>query len=149
MILPSSAGPTWDLIAGGGFGRDVAELDRLIATVRTGEVAAGPTVLGGSSDGASYALSLGLANGGLVDAVLAFSPGFATPPRLHGDPAVFIADGTHDRVLPVACSHRILAAFRGHGIHPEYVEFDGGHEVPAAILRDALAWSGTLAEGAS
>jgi predicted esterase len=36
--------------------------------------------LGGFSDGASYALSLGVANGDLFSHIIAFSPGFMRPP---------------------------------------------------------------------
>ena len=47
-------------------------------------VDAGHLAIGGFSDGASYALGLGLANGDFFRDVLAFSPGFVPPggPRL-------------------------------------------------------------------
>src|ERR687894_2629510 len=88
VLAPSSVASTWDLIAGG-LGRDVAVLDAALEQV-FGRQPVGRVALGGFSDGASYALSLGLANGDLAEAVLAFSPGFAVPPRLAGRPRVWI-----------------------------------------------------------
>jgi predicted esterase len=139
-ICPSSLGATWDLIVRG-FGPDVAEIDHLIASVR-GAVPpfTGPLVLAGFSDGASYALSVGLANGGVVDAIIAFSPGFALPPRTAGEPAVFISHGDRDPVLPVSCSRRIVAALSQRGTPPTYVEFDGGHEIPTDVMDAAFSW---------
>ena len=144
-ICPRSTGATWDLILGA-FGPDVAEIDRLIATVRAGAgLGSAPLMLGGFSDGASYALSIGLANGGFVDAILAFSPGFALPGRIRGKPGVFISHGDHDRVLPVSCSRRIVAALTQRGAEPTYVEFPGGHEIPPGVVAHALSWWHTFA----
>jgi phospholipase/carboxylesterase len=55
----------------------------------------------GFSDGASYALSIGLTNGDLFTHVVAFSPGFASPVAYTGKPPVFVSHGTHDEVLPI------------------------------------------------
>src|SRR5581483_5521291 len=91
-------------------------------------------------DGASYALSLGLANGDLFTHVLAFSPGFAAPPRRVGAPAVYLAHGTADRVLPVSCSRRVRAELEQAGGPLRYREFAGGHQLPDDIVREALRW---------
>nr|WP_239521796.1 phospholipase [Geodermatophilus sabuli] len=141
VLATTSVGRTWDLIAGG-LGRDVAVLDealeRVFATTSVGRVA-----LGGFSDGASYALSLGLANGDLVDAVLAFSPGFAVPPRREGRPRVWISHGTGDRVLPVENCGRRLAHELGGAYDVTYEEFDGGHVVLPDLVDAALGtWLG-------
>jgi alpha-beta hydrolase superfamily lysophospholipase len=140
LVCPSSVGPTWDLLVARSFGRDLEAVAALIAEVgaRTG-TSASPLALGGFSDGASYALSVGLGNGDRVDAVLALSPGFAAPSGLVGAPRVFLSHGVHDRVLPVACSRRIHAALDPtHEVHA--VEFDGGHEVPRWIVEESLRW---------
>ena len=95
----------------------------------------------GFSDGGSYALSLGLANGGLAAALLAFSPGFAAPPYQEGVPRVFVAHGTEDRVLPVdRCGRRVVATLRRAGYPVRYEEFDGGHVVPPHLLTEAFRW---------
>jgi hypothetical protein len=54
----------------------------------------------GFSDGASYAVSLGLTNGDIFDAVLAFSPGVAAPTRDADEPAFFAAHGPFERCCP-------------------------------------------------
>ena len=142
VLAPSSVASTWDLIAGG-LGRDVAVLDAALEQVFARQ-AVTRVALGGFSDGASYALSLGLANGDLAEAVLAFSPGFAVPPRRVGRPQVWISHGTDDRVLPVArCGRRLARELDAGGYDVTYEEFDGGHVVPPDLVTTALAtWLG-------
>lgn len=142
VLLPSSRRATWDLVQGR-LGPDVVNLDTRLA-----EVAAAYDVrhlaLGGFSDGASYALSLGLANGDLVEAVLAFSPGFAAPPATVGRPRVWVSHGTSDTVLPVElCGRRVVAQFQAAGYPVDYTEFDGGHVVtPELLAAAATSWLG-------
>ena len=146
VLAPSSVAATWDLIAGG-LGRDVAVLDAALEQVFARQPVTG-VAFGGFSDGASYALSLGLANGDLADAVLAFSPGFASPPRRVGRPRVWISHGTGDRVLPVArCGRRLAGELGAGGYDVTYEEFDGGHVVRHADLTAALTlWLGAPAD---
>lgn len=139
LLAPESRGPTWDVILDA-FGPDVAYLDRALAKVFA-EQAVDPEriAIAGFSDGASYALSLGLANGDLFARVIAFSPGFAAAPAEVGRPRVFVSHGTHDRVLPIErCSRRIVPRLRRDGYEVDYREFDGGHAVPADLARAAL-----------
>jgi phospholipase/carboxylesterase len=139
VLAPSSVARTWDLIAGG-LGRDVAVLDAALEQVAS-VVAVTRTALAGFSDGASYALSLGLANGELIDAVLAFSPGFVAPPVLEGRPRIWISHGTRDRVLPVdRCGRRVARHLTGAGYAVTYEEFDGGHVVTPQLVTAALNW---------
>src|SRR3954468_694958 len=124
LLAPTSVAATWDLIAGG-LGRGVAVLDAALAEV-AGSCAVTRTCFAGFSDGASYALGLGLANGDLVDAVLAFSPGFASPPRREGRPRIWISHGSGDRVLPVErCGRRLAPELDAVGYAVTYEEFDG------------------------
>ncbi|MFF5202172.1 alpha/beta hydrolase [Micromonospora parva] len=139
LVAPDSSAASWDLIAGG-FGADVRRIDALLATVFDGYPVADVTV-GGFSDGASYALSLGLANGDLIDAVVAFSPGFAAPPVTHGRPRVFISHGVDDRVLPIdVCSRRLVPHLRDLGYDVTYEEFSGGHDIPVPVRDSAISW---------
>ena len=139
VLAPRSGAATWDLIAGG-LGRDVAVLDAALALV-AGHVAVSRCAVGGFSDGASYALSLGPANGDLFDAVLAFSPGFAGPTVRVGAPRVWITHGTGDRVLRVErCGRRLATAFGQSGYDVTYDEFDGGHVVRPEGVVTALEW---------
>lgn len=139
LVAPQSSAASWDLIAGG-FGADVARVDGLLANVFD-RYPVQDVTFGGFSDGASYALSLGLANGDLVDAVLAFSPGFAAPPVTHGHPRIFISHGVDDRVLPIdVCSRRLVPHLRDRGYDVTYEEFPGGHEIPSPIRDTATTW---------
>jgi phospholipase/carboxylesterase len=116
-------------------------LDRALArTFALGPVDPDRIAIGGFSDGASYALSLGLANGDLFRCVLAFSPGFSSPPSELGDPRVFVAHGIDDEVLPIdVCSRRIVPALQARGYAVEYDEFVGGHTVPDDVVERAIA----------
>jgi phospholipase/carboxylesterase len=139
LLAPTSVATTWDLIAGG-LGRDVAVLDAALAEV-VERTAVSRVGVGGFSDGASYALSLGLANGDLFDAALAFSPGFVAPPGREGNPRIWIAHGSHDRVLPVErCGRRVSRDLASAGYHVAYDEFDGGHAMSPGLVTAALDW---------
>jgi pimeloyl-ACP methyl ester carboxylesterase len=97
--------------------------------------------VGGFSDGASYALCLGLTNGDLFTHVVAFSPGFFYTEEEQGKPAVFVSHGTRDRVLPIdPCSRRLVPRLQRKGLSVNYQEFDGEHVIPDRIAADALAW---------
>ncbi|MGY1620463.1 alpha/beta hydrolase [Geodermatophilus sp. SYSU D00691] len=139
VLAPTSAAGTWDLLTGG-WGRDVAALDAALDAVDDA-CAVARVAFAGFSDGASYALSLGLGNGDLVEAVLAFSPGFVAPSAVRGRPGVWISHGTGDRVLPAeVCGRRVARVLRDEGYDVTYEEFDGGHVVPPDLVRRALAW---------
>ncbi|MDN3293962.1 alpha/beta hydrolase-fold protein [Streptomyces ficellus] len=144
LLAPQSSGSTWDLIAGG-YGPDVIRLDAALAEVfRKFPVEAAGVAIAGFSDGASYALTLGLSNGDLFGTVLAFSPGFMAPMLRHGRPRIFISHGTADRVLPIErCSRRIVRTLRDDDYPVTYREFPGGHDVPADIAAEALRWWST------
>jgi phospholipase/carboxylesterase len=141
LLSIDSRGSTWDLITGQ-LGADVGFLERALRfTFARFSVDASRLAAAGFSDGASYALSLGLANGELFSHVLAFSPGFSIPPALSGQPRVFVSHGTVDNVLPIAsCSRDIVPRLQHHGYVVRYREFDGGHGMPQAILADAFQW---------
>lgn len=141
LLVPESRKVTWDVIMGG-FGPDVAFLDAALRhAFALLPVDAARLAIGGFSDGASYALTLGPANGDLFGWVLAFSPGFAAPPAIIGRPRIFISHGTEDNVLPIGdCSRRIVPRLQRAGYTVRYEEFEGGHKLPARIGADALDW---------
>jgi len=139
LLAPKSVHTTWDVIRGG-FGPDVENIDSLLEAVSASYRVDGYS-LAGFSDGASYALSLGIANGDVFDSVLAFSPGFQAAQVRNGDPRFFVSHGTQDRVLPIErCSRRLVPALEGAGYEVTYEEFNGGHAVPEPIKRSAIDW---------
>jgi len=141
VLAPDSRESTWDAVRGR-FGADVAFIDRALA--RTFEMLAvdpARVAVGGFSDGATYALSLGLVNGDLFQRVVAFSPGFLVSGLRVGKPLVFISHGTSDQILPIdQTSLMILPGLRQRGYVVTFHEFDGGHEVPPAIAKEGVAW---------
>jgi phospholipase/carboxylesterase len=140
LLVPESRAGTWDVIRGG-YGPDVAFVDAALRQAFAAlPVDPARLAIGGFSDGASYALSLGLANGDLFRRVLAFSPGFAAPPGTVGRPGIYVSHGTRDDVLPIErCSRRLVPRLRDAGYAVRYEEFDGGHVVPEWVAADALA----------
>jgi phospholipase/carboxylesterase len=140
LLVPKSQAVTWDVVAQGRFGPDVAAIERLFEQVFA-EYPVDDVAVAGFSDGASYALSLGLTNGDLFRSVVAFSAGFIALQEPRGHPRIFISHGTDDSVLPIArTSRRGVPRLRAAGYRVLYREFDGGHEVPPRVAREAVAW---------
>ena len=143
LLALSSRGPTWDSILDRGrYGSDIAAIDRALEhTLSRCAVDPARVAVGGYSDGASYALSIGIANGALFSHVIAFSPGFLAPTGQRGSPRIFVSHGTQDRWLPIdSCSRRIVPQLERAGYEVRYDEFEGGHVLPPAIARQAAIW---------
>jgi phospholipase/carboxylesterase len=140
VLVTESRDSTWDVIRGG-YGPDVAFIDDALSHVfRMHPIDPDRIAISGFSDGASYALSLGVINGELFDHILAFSPGFMAPTQTEDTPRIFISHGIHDEVLPIApCSRRIVPALEKAGYDVEYREFDGGHVVPQDMVDRAVS----------
>lgn len=141
LLAPNARGRTWDAILDR-FGPDVASLDSLLEQVfERFALDRARIALGGFSDGASYALSLGLSNGDLFTHLIAFSPGFLAPGPRRGRPSIYVSHGVEDRVLPIVrCSRMIVPALRRSGYDVDYREFGGGHAVPAEVARASVSW---------
>jgi len=144
LLAPASHEKTWDVIRGH-YGPDIALIDQALAlTFSRYAVDPAHIAIEGFSDGASYALSVGITNGDLFTHVIAFSPGFMAPTRQIGLPRLFISHGTRDSVLPIdACSRKIVPQVQRAGYDVLYREFDGPHTVPPEIVRSALTWFST------
>lgn len=141
VLAPNSRGTTWDAIRTT-FADDVNHLNHALELTFE-KIAVDPArvALGGFSDGATYAISLGLINGDFFSSVVAFSPGFIVNGEAHGKPRIFISHGTHDHILPIdRCGRRIAAGLKASGYEVSFREFDGDHEIPAAVAREGLQW---------
>lgn len=142
LMAPDSRASTWDRVHGA-FGPDVRFIDSAL-TYTFERCAIQPERIGlfGFSDGASYALSLGVSNGDLFTHIAALSPGFSDPEEpIVGSPKVFISHGSADRVLPVAISRTgLVPMFEMDGYAVAYVEFEGLHEIPPEVASQALDW---------
>jgi phospholipase/carboxylesterase len=143
LLAPDSRGHTWDFLSGP-FGPDVEFIDRTLSDVfRRCAVNPSQITIEGFSDGASYALSLGLTNGDFFSRILAFSPCILAPAAYQGSPRVFITHGTNDQILPIErCSRRIVPQLRERGYRVDYREFTGPHTVTPELASAAADWIG-------
>src|SRR5438046_307942 len=142
ILAPDSRDVTWDAIRGE-FGPDVAFIQRAITVAfDRARIDSCRVVIGGFSDGASYALSLGIRNAHSFHGVVALSPGFILPAPDPERLAVFLRHGTRDQILPIEeASRRIVALLRDAGFRVDYAEFEGPHTIRPADAHDALQWT--------
>jgi len=159
LVGPVAKDITWDVIATSReldtrrtrpslaptrFGADARRIDRDLGTL----FAAAPIdpkriTLLGFSDGASYSLSLGLANPQLFSWVVAFSPGFALWPKKAAlSQKIFIAHGTHDSRLPFeATRDGIVKPLRDAGVDVQFRTFNGDHVLVRPIVQESLRFA--------
>ena len=128
----------------GGFGPDVRFIERaLTSAFARRSLDAGRVAVAGFSDGATYALALGRANGeaDLPCAGLLAGLSWCRPRTAPGVPGSMCPTGGTTRSCrstPAAeCSFR---CFRRDGYDVLFREFDGRHEVPPAVAREAVDW---------
>jgi phospholipase/carboxylesterase len=151
LLAPTSRGPTWDAISvareapdpgsalaerlGHRYGRSrdsdrveaaIANLSKIVPVDRT------RTVLAGFSDGATFALAMGMAKSHQFAAVIAWSPGIPieTDGAARGR-RVFVSHGRQDPLLSfdTTCAE-ILPLLKSEGASVTFVPFDGVHEAP-------------------
>jgi phospholipase/carboxylesterase len=142
ILAPDSRGRTWDVIVDEKLGPDVDFIDRALAGVFARyPVDVAHVAVAGFSDGASYALTLGVMNGDLFTHVIAFSPGFIAATSRQGSPRIFISHGTDDEILPVERTATVLVpGLRRNGYRVQYREFEGPHTIPPEVAREAMEW---------
>ena len=105
----------------------------------------------GHSQGAAYAYITGIKNPDLFSGVICF--GGRIPPldkpysQLRPEDLekgsglrVFIAHGTSDPALNIRNARQAKTLLERYGYKPEYIEFEGGHEVSPEAFRKAAAW---------
>jgi phospholipase/carboxylesterase len=141
LLAPESQKSTWDLIVKG-YGEDVFWIDEALSDAFSlYNIDSDRLAIAGFSDGASYALSLGITNGDVFSHILAFSPGFVAPAEIRGAPSIFVSHGVDDQVLRIAsCSRKLVPALEQAGLEVVYREFEGGHIIPDSIAKEAFAW---------
>ena len=142
LLSPASKEITWDAIRSG-YDGDARLIDDALAKSFAGRrVDARKIAVCGFSDGASYALGLGMSNGDLFSAAIAFSPGFIpSGSRQKGAPRIFISHGRRDEILPFeGSSERLVPQLKQAGYRVTFQEFDGPHGAPQEIARTAIEW---------
>lgn len=139
LLAPQSLFPTWDLVIGG-HGPDRERLDLALTEVASRFMLDPLTlVFAGHSDGGSYTLSSGLANGHFVTHLIVSSAGFLSVHVQTGAPRIFISHGTRDEQIPIDRSARVhTAKLRQAGYDVTSVEYDGPHAYRPEIVAEAV-----------
>ena len=141
LIVPESRQVTWGQGAPG-FDPDVRYIGAAYRKV-TSLVNVDPerVGLGGRSDGAGYALSMGLAYGDIFNHLIVIAGGAMNPIRRKGKPKIFIAHGTNDQTMPIdLTARRYSSELRADGYDVTYREYEGGHATPVPVVREAFEW---------
>ena len=135
LIAPASKGQTWSIL------RSEQDLDLESVNLALAEAYERCTIdrrriaVGGFSDGATYALTLGVSNGDLFPAVIAFSPGGIVAGEQRGVPRFFVSHGTLDSVLPIArAGDAVVRKLRQAGYPVTYRRFRRRPRGPAGHL---------------
>jgi phospholipase/carboxylesterase len=164
LLAPRPYARTWDTIyqvTGGtrrsnNRGRAGASIDppriqaALEALAARTPIDRGRIGLAGFSDGASYALSLGLLNPDLFPAVLVFSPGMAFLPReARPGQRLFLAHGRGDSILPFRVSAQLEPQLRERGLIVAFRRFEGDHVLLDPIVGEGVDWFMDGEEGAA
>ena len=142
VLAPNSLFQSWDIFSDDPFASDIPFInDVLDQAFDRCNIDASRIAILGFSDGASYAITLGISNGDQLAGVVAFSPGLYEVEGPHGTPSYFISHGTSDTVLPIDQTSRVIVPeLKARGSSVTYVEFDGGHVVTTEIADQAMTW---------
>ncbi len=139
LLVPQSQFPTWDLVIGG-HGPDRERLEAALGFVAD-RFALDPARLAfaGHSDGGSYTLSSGLANGDFVTHLVVSSAGFLSVHLQTGTPRIFLSHGMEDEKIPIDRSARVhVPALKEAGYDVTYVEYAGLHAWQPQVVAMAV-----------
>ena len=140
LLAPDSRTISWT--AADSIAADVAFIDDALQhTFDRCRIDPAHIAFAGFSDGASYAVSLGVANGDLFTNLLVHSGGFYWPASpIVGKPPVYQSHGTSDQILPLTLARTIEAQLLSEGYDVTFEEFDGGHQLLPATSQASLDW---------
>jgi phospholipase/carboxylesterase len=141
VVAPDSRDVTWGRSAPG-FDQDVRFIGAAFRKAsQTYNLDPDRVALGGRSDGAGYALSMGLAYGDTFNHLIVIAGGLMAPVRRKGKPKIFMAHGIDDKQMPIDRTGRLFSAqLKDEGYDITYREYDGGHATPVFVVRDAFQW---------
>lgn len=143
VLAPDSKQLTWDMISTTRVGVDIPRLGAAIEYVlQRATVDPARIWLGGHSDGASYALTVGTANGDRFRKLLIFAAGIYWTPQKNGRPDVRVAHGQFDPVFPFSqVTSEVVRPLERAGYAVTLAPFPGGHEVPSDVAEAAILWA--------
>jgi phospholipase/carboxylesterase len=141
VLAVDSRAFTWDAIIAR-FDYDIDFINEAIAsTLGRYNVDRSRLGVAGFSDGASYAMTLGLANGDIFRKVIVHSPGIRYRVRLVGQPAFYVAHGTEDEILPFLATKKSFVPFlEATGAEVTFRAWPGPHAMSVTLVRESLGW---------
>jgi phospholipase/carboxylesterase len=146
ILAPNSRAPTWDLILFNQFGADLLFMDAMLKWAFD-RINVDPARLSisGFSDGATYAVWVGLKNGDLFSRLAAFTPCTTIPRTRTGMPEVFVSHGLDDTVAPIeTCSRTMVPNLEEAGYDVLYVEYPApegnGHFMTPPVITQGMDW---------
>lgn len=141
VLAPESRDMTWGMEIPG-FDTDsryIGMAFRWVSEVLT--IDPSRVAMAGVSDGANYALNMGLAYGNTFNHLMIFSAGTMAPFRKEGAAKVFLGHGTQDTQMPIDRTGRKFAAdLKADGYDLTYREWEGGHGAPVEVMREGFDW---------
>ena len=143
LLAPDSRDErTWDGVLRN-WGPDVEYIAAAVGHIsRLCSIDRDRVTLAGFSDGASYALELGISYGDRFTRIVAMSPGVMQPMAARGKPKIFISHGTADAVMPIdETSRRFVPRLKTLGYDVTYREYGGNHRPSPPIVREAFQWA--------
>ena len=124
LVAPASFQRTWQIEDEWGPDFDNVDLS-LALSFSQRNVNPKRISVAGFSDGASYALALGLTNGDLFNAAMAFSAGYIAAGQRVGKPPIFLSAGTEDPIFPIdSCARPMAKALKAEGYNVTLREFN-------------------------
>lgn len=140
VLAPYSNGGSWDAIRNN-FGPDPYRINAAMQWMfNRWNIDPQRIVLSGFSDGATYSLALGRANGDFFSRVVAYSPGFIIEVAEFGDPPILITHGRDDQVLTFeVTSELIVPELVRRGYVVDFRPFDGPHAVLLSAANEVMS----------
>ena len=140
VLAPYADFGSWDAINFGYFGPDIAGINAALAYVfARWPIDPNRIVLSGFSDGGTYTLAVGRANGDLFSRLVAYSPGYLIGVDPVQRPPILISHGYDDTVLSYPyTSEFIVPELIRAGYNVDFRSFAGSHAVPLSIANEVM-----------
>ena len=117
--------------------------DEILAQFR---ISPGQALLMGFSQGGGMTYRCGLGRPEVFAGLVALSASLPDPDELRGklpqnrEQPIFIAHGRTDPMVSVESARNARKFLEEEGYHPDYYEYDMGHEIPLPVLQDLIPW---------
>ena len=117
--------------------------DEIISKFR---ISSGQALLMGFSQGGGMTYRCGLGRPEIFAGLVALSASLPDPDELRGrlpqrrEQPIFIAHGRADPMVSMESARNTRKFLEEEGYHPDYHEYDMGHEIPPPVLQDLILW---------